>query len=284
MPIRLIHVSDTHLSATHGYFTDNWRAFKSDMAAVPPDALVHGGDLSFNGPVAEADLAFAAAEMASLGVPHRVIGGNHDTGEAPAFSRLHQPLNAARIAAWTRHFGPQWWHWDLGDWRLVGIDTALLASGLPQEAAQMDALRDMLATRGKRPVMLFMHMPPFDKDPGDPARTTSVIPHPARAALLDLCAEGGVKIICCGHLHIYRRMRHRGMEIIWAPATAMVDVARGLRQRRRFPRPGYVEWTLQGIRATHRLIEPERMFVIDMTRWTHAHGFTVTGLPPREPA
>ncbi|MES2710253.1 MAG: hypothetical protein V4653_01605 [Pseudomonadota bacterium] len=45
-----------------------------------------------------------------------------------------------------------------------------------------------------------------------------------------------------------------------------------------------MEWTLTGTRATHRLVEPERMFVIDMTRWTHSHGFTVTGLPPREPA
>ncbi|MES2710252.1 MAG: metallophosphoesterase [Pseudomonadota bacterium] len=170
MPIRLIHVSDTHLSRTHGYFTDNWRAFKAEMEAAPPDALVHGGDLSFNGPVAEGDLAFAAGEMASLGIPHRVISGNHD---------------------------------------------------LPEEAAQMAALRDMLGTRGKRPVMLFMHMPPFDMDPDDPTRTTSVIPHPGRAALLDICVANGVKVICCGHLHIYRQMRHRGIRIIWAPATAM---------------------------------------------------------------
>ncbi|MDB5316383.1 MAG: hypothetical protein JWO24_2227 [Rhodospirillales bacterium] len=281
MPIRLIHVSDTHLSETHGYFTDNWRAFKSHMASAPPDALVHGGDLSFNGPVAEGDLGFAAAEVASLGIPYRAISGNHDVGEAPDFSRLNQPINAKRVATWKRHFGAQWWHWDLGDWRLIGIDTALLASGMPEEAAQMAALREALATRGKRPVMLFMHMPPFDKDPTDPTRTTSVVPFQARATLLDLCAESGVKVICCGHLHIYRRLRHRGMEIVWAPATAMVDVARGLRLRRRFPRPGYVEWTLDGTRAAHRLVEPERMFVIDMTRWTHANGLTVTGLPAR---
>jgi 3',5'-cyclic AMP phosphodiesterase CpdA len=278
--LRLIHVSDTHLSQTHAYFAVNWQAFRADMAATPPDLLVHGGDLSFNGPVAEPDLLHAVGEITALGVPWRAIPGNHDVGEAPDFSRLNQPITPARIAAWRRLVGPQWWSHDFGAWRLIGIDTALLASNLPEEAEQRDFLSDALGSRGSRPVMLFMHMPPFDRDPTDPRHTTSVIPFPARAAFLDLCVAGGVKVITCGHLHIYRRLRHRGMEIVWAPATAMVDVRRGLTQRRRFPRPGYVEWTLDGARATHRLVEPARMFVIDMSGWTAQSGGTVTTLPP----
>ncbi len=277
---RIIHVSDSHLSPTHTYFAMNWAAFRADMATNPPDLLIHGGDLSFNGPVLEADLAYAAAEVAGLGLDWRAIPGNHDIGEAPAFSRLDQPVTPARIAAWRRLVGPQWWSHDVGEWRLIGLDTSLMASGLPEEAEQAAFLRDALGTRGKRPVMVFIHMPPFDRDPADPKKTTSVIPFPARGDFLDTCADGGVKIIACGHLHIYRRVRHRGMEIIWAPATAMVDVRRGLTQRRRFPRPGYVEWTLDGRRATHRLIEAERMFVIDMSGWTARSGGTVTTLPP----
>ena len=279
-PIRIVHVSDTHLSPTHTYFAMNWSAFHDDMAANPPDLLVHGGDLAWNAPVVEADLAFAAAEVASLGLEWRAIPGNHDIGEAPAFSRLDQPVTPERIAMWRRLVGPQWWSHDVGEWRLVGIDTSLMASDLPEEAEQLAFLRDTLSTRGKRPVMLFMHMPPFDLDPADPKRTTSVIPHPARETFLDICVAGGVKGICCGHLHIYRRLRHRGMEIVWAPATAMVDVQRGLKQRRRFPRPGYVEWTFDGRRASHRLVEPERMFVIDMSGWTSRNNSTVTTLPP----
>lgn len=279
-PIRIVHVSDTHLSPTHTYFAMNWAAFRAEMAAAPPDLLVHGGDLAFNAPVVEADLAFAAAELAGLGLDWRAIPGNHDIGEAPAWSRLNQPLTPGRIAAWRRLVGPQWWSQDLGDWRLVGLDTSLLDSTLPEEAGQKDFLRDALGSRGKRPVMVFMHMPPFDRDPADPRRTTSVIPFPARAAFLDTCVAGGVKVIACGHLHIYRRLRHRGIEIVWAPATAMVDVRRGQSQRRSFPRPGYVEWHLDGQRATHRLVQPERMFIIDMSGWTAISGGTVTTLPP----
>lgn len=277
---RIVHVSDSHLSPTHAYFAMNWAAFRADMAANPPDLLVHGGDLSFNGPVLEADLAYAAAEVAGLGLDWRAIPGNHDIGEAPAFSRLDQPVTPERIAAWRRLVGPQWWSHDVGEWRLIGLDTSLMASDLPEEAEQAAFLKEALGTRGKRPVMVFIHMPPFDRDPADPKTTTSVIPFPARGAFLDTCASGGVKVIACGHLHIYRRVRHRGMEIVWAPPTAMVDVRRGLTQRRRFPRPGYVEWTLDGRRATHRLIEAECMFVIDMSGWTARSGGTVTTLPP----
>lgn len=277
---RIVHVSDSHLSPTHAYFAMNWAAFRADMAANPPDLLVHGGDLSFNGPVLEADLAYAAAEVAGLGLDWRAIPGNHDIGEAPASSRLDQPVTPERIAAWRRLVGPQWWSHDVGEWRLIGLDTSLMASDLPEEAEQAAFLKEALGTRGKRPVMVFIHMPPFDRDPADPKTTTSVIPFPARGAFLDTCASGGVKVIACGHLHIYRRVRHRGMEIVWAPPTAMVDVRRGLTQRRRFPRPGYVEWTLDGRRATHRLIEAERMFVIDMSGWTARSGGTVTTLPP----
>ncbi|MGX9963207.1 metallophosphoesterase family protein [Roseomonas sp. F4] len=281
-PIRLVHVTDTHLSATHDYFRDNWAAFRAEMAAAPPDFLVHGGDLSFNGPAAEGDLVFGAAELARLGLPYRVIAGNHDVGEAPAFSRLDQPVNAARLAAWQRHVGPSWWVQDLGDWRLVGLDTALMGSGLAEEAEQADFLAQALAGRAGRPVMVFVHMPPFDGDVAEIAFSTSVIPHAPRSALLETCAAGGVKVIACGHLHVYRRLRYRGMEIVWAPPTAMVDVRRGLTQRRRFPRPGYVEWVLDGARATHRLVEPPRMFVIDMSGWTRLNGGTTTTLPPRE--
>ena len=278
--IRIVHVSDTHLSPTHTYFAMNWTAFQEDMRAAPPDLLVHGGDLAFNAPALEADLAYAGQELKNLGVPWRAIPGNHDIGEAPSFSRLKQPLTPQQIAAWHRHVGPQWWSHDIGEWRLIGLDTSLMGSALVAEAEQRAFFTEALATRGKRPVMVFIHMPPYDQDPNDTAWTVATIAHAPRVDFLETCATSGVKIICCGHLHTYRRLRHRGMHIVWAPPTAMVDVARGLRNRKRFPRPGYVEWTLDGRKASHKLIEPERMFVIDMARWTANNNATVTTLPP----
>jgi 3',5'-cyclic AMP phosphodiesterase CpdA len=276
---RLVHVSDTHLSATHGYFNVNWAAFRQAMAESPPDLLVHGGDISFNGPVAPDDLAYAVKEIAALGLPWRAIAGNHDVGEAPDFTRLNQPINRERIAAWRTHVGPQWWQHDVPYWRIIGLDTALMGSNLPEEAEQHQFLEQALATRGALHAMVFIHMPPFERDHTSPANPTSYIPIAARTAFLETCAAASVKTIACGHKHVYRKVRHRGMDIVWAPATAMVDVRHPLGRRGTITRPGYLEWTLGPHGATHVLVEPERMFAIDMTGWTKRNGGTVTTLP-----
>ena len=229
MALRLVQVSDTHLSPTHGYFRQNWADFRAAMRDDPPDLLVHSGDIAFNGPVAPDDIEFGAAQLRAIGLPFLAIPGNHDTGEAPAFSRLNQPVNQARIQAWRDHVGPQWWLHDAGDWRLVGIDTALLGSDLAEEAEQDAFLAEALSRRGGRPVMLFMHMPPFDGDPDDPKPTTACVSHAARLRLLHACRQGGVKVIACGHLHVYRQMQWEGIDIVWAPATAMVSPKRRVR-------------------------------------------------------
>lgn len=284
--VRLLHLCDTHLSATHAYFEDNWHAVADAIRAEGADLIVHGGDVSFNGPARPDDLTYAAAEIAALGLPWLAVAGNHDIGEAPGYSRLDQPVNDARIAAWRERVGPLWWVRDVGDWRLVGLDTALMASGRHEEEEQAAFLADALARREGRPVMVFVHMPPFSTTVDDPTWSTGSVPFPARGPFLDACAQGGVKVIACGHLHVHRRIRHRGMEIVWGPTTAMVDT-RSTRSRTGPPRPGYLVWDLVGRRATHRLVTPERAFVIDMKGWTLNNGGTTTTLPPlplRRPA
>ncbi len=129
-------------------------------------------------------------------------------------------------------------------WRLIGLDTALMGSNLPEEGEQIEFLQDALAGRGPLQAMVFVHMPPFERDHLSAANPTSYIPVTARAKFLDVCADAGVKVIACGHKHVYRKVRHRGMDIVWAPATAMVDVKHPLARRGTFPRPGYLEWTL----------------------------------------
>jgi len=45
---------------------------------------------------------------------------------------------------WQGHYGPSRWCRDLGAWRLIGIDTALLGSGLPEEEQQNQFLERSL--------------------------------------------------------------------------------------------------------------------------------------------
>lgn len=278
--IIIVQVSDTHLSETHAYFIDNYRVFVDEMADLKPALIVHTGDISFNGPAAPADLVFARSELDRLPAPVLTLAGNHDIGEAPEHSRLDQPLTDARLAALTSVVGPLWWSRDIGDWRLLGLDTALMASGRAEEAEQAAFLDAALASRGERQAIVFMHMPPFYRDPDDPSHTTAAVPHAARGPLLDRLVAGGVAVLACGHLHVYRTLRFRGLDIVWAPTTAMVSPEKQMKEWAVWPRPGYLIWRLDGPRISHELVEPRMMIGMDTSRWTDQGGTTTT-MPPR---
>ena len=280
LPFRLVQVSDTHLSAKRAYFTDNFEVFVQAMAGNPPDLIVNSGDLSFDSPDDEDDLAFARAEHDRLPAPWKAIPGNHDIGEAPGGSKLGQFVDNERIARWRRHVGPNWWSHDTESWRIVGLDTALIGSGHPEEDRQARFLEDALGGREGWPVLVFMHIPPFQEDPDDPTPNTSCLLPTPRRWFLDLCAGGGVAAIACGHLHVYQRQHWRGIEIVWAPSTGIVNAEKTLKAGRRLPRAGYLEWTLEPGRATHRLVEPPLFITCDVGAWNKQLGST-TKMPPR---
>jgi 3',5'-cyclic AMP phosphodiesterase CpdA len=155
--IRIVQVSDTHVSRKRAYFVDNWDVFVDEMQHQPPDLIVHSGDVSFDGADDEDDIAFARQEKDCLRAPWKAIPGNHDIGESPLALRLGQPVNAERMARWQRHYGASRWCHDIGEWRLIGIDTALLGSGEAEEHQQALFLERSLAERSGKPIMLFQH-------------------------------------------------------------------------------------------------------------------------------
>lgn len=276
----IVQVSDTHLSETHAYFIDNFAVFADDMAVLKPDLIIHTGDVSFNGPARPEDLQFASRQLKNLGIPFLALAGNHDIGEAPGHSRLDQPVNDERIRAWTEAFGPMFWRFDLPEWRLIGLDTALMGSDRDEERQQLAFLDESLSTPDARKIMVFMHMPPFEDDPDDPRPTTSCVPFDARKDLLGRLERAGSSIIACGHLHVYRQLTYRGMEIVWAPTTAMVNIQKQFRHWEVWTRPGYLIWRFNGEQVGHELVEPRLMIGLDTSRWTEIGG-TTTNMPPR---
>lgn len=278
-PFRLVQVSDTHLSRERGYFNDNFAVFLEAMRADPPDLIVNSGDLSLNGADVAEDLVFAKAWHDRLPAPWAAIPGNHDIGEAPPFQRLKQPLDAARIGRFETVVGPRWWAREAGGWLLVGLDSALMGSGLDDEARQMAFLRETLAATPGNRKLVFIHIPPYEDDPADPAFTTHALPFPARGPFLDACVAGGVRAIACAHLHVHRVLSHRGLQIVWAPTTAFVNIARHIQNGYGIARAGYIEWTLDGDAMSFTLVEPPEMITQDVGRWNDAHGSTIT-MPP----
>ncbi|WP_165455767.1 metallophosphoesterase family protein [Paracoccus subflavus] len=283
-PLEIVQVSDTHLSQSHAWFTANWPVFLDEMRAQTPDLIVNSGDLSFNGPDNPEDLSFARAAHDALPAPWRAVAGNHDVGEAPGASRLNQQVDDRRLAAWRTHVGPSWWVHDLErdslGLRLIGLDTALMGSGHPDEARQAAFVEAVLADRAGRPVLVFLHLPPFTADPEDRAITTQCLMFDRRRWLLNCCRTGGVLAIAAGHIHRHSVAEWDGMAVVTAPATSFVNVPDGPVSAMRPLRTGYLLWSYDGINLRHSVIRPRLFLSTDASNWTEADRTTTT-LPPR---
>ncbi len=277
-PLRIWQVSDTHLSRSHAYFQDNWNEFVNLVEAEKPDFVIHSGDVAFNAPEVPDDILFGRQQLARLTVSWRVIPGNHDVGEPGEAPRLEQPVSAASLALWRQHFGDDCFCHDVGAWRLIGLNSELLGSGLDAEASHWAFLSAALADAAGRAIGLFVHKPLFTiaEDEGQSGMT--VLPA-ARRRLLAALKKAGVKFIGSGHLHAYGSRTTDVFECVWCPTTAFVDPSR--------PRPtevtwrtGFVEWQLTGDGFSHLLVQPPLFGNLDITNWTRSSGSTIS-LPPR---
>ena len=129
--VRVTVVSDSHLSERTPEASGNWRAAVDHIAATAPDLVVHAGDISADGARLPADLDFARRhldEIERAGARVLAVPGNHDVGENPfgvdGVENDGYPLvDADRLARYRDAVGPDRWIVDIGDWRLVGLET-----------------------------------------------------------------------------------------------------------------------------------------------------------------
>ena len=216
---RVLQISDTHLSRGKPQFADNWAPLRDWVREQRPDLVIHTGDLTVDGADQESDMRDGAELMRTLGVPFVAVPGNHDVGEG---GNVHQPVNDERLARWRRHFGPDWWLRDVEAWRLVGLDSMLFGSGHPDEARQMDWLRETLADAGPRRIALFTHRPIFIDEPDEGDRGYWSVKPAQRAALLDLLRRHDVAIVATGHLHKWHDRVLDGCRYIWGPSSGFL--------------------------------------------------------------
>jgi 3',5'-cyclic AMP phosphodiesterase CpdA len=165
----IIQISDPHLSRTHGFFNHNWRALMPRLASAAPALVVVSGDLTVDGADSVDDLAWAAAELERIRAsPWVSLPGNHDIGEEQRDVAHGQTIDPKRCDRWIDRFGHDWWVREAGAWRLIGIDSQLLGSGLGTEAVQWAWLEATLAADPQRPTGIFLHKPLFLEAPDEP--------------------------------------------------------------------------------------------------------------------
>lgn len=282
---RLVMLSDTHVSRTHPFFFHNWEVALEAANALTPDVALVTGDVTFNGPDVSDDLAFGAEQMRRLAAPVvRAVPGNHDVGYSPAASPMRQIMTETRRRGWTEKFGPDFWWFDHGDWRFIGLNAFLYESGHEAEAEQDAMLADAL--RGGRPVGIFFHVPPFAHDPAETDdATTGTLRPVARKRLLDVCAEAGtVRFMASGHLHRDKRMRFQDIDFIWAPGTAFMSTGPRAEAWGGEPWVGFLDFRFDGDSYTVEKVEPQDMLNIDLRNWARGDQhryFDIAGQPFR---
>ena len=217
--MRIIQISDTHLSQGKRHFADNWPPLAAWIAGERPDLVIHTGDVTVDGAEVEDDLRHAAELMRQLGVPFRAVPGNHDVGDA---GHERQPVNDERLARWRAWFGADRWTLDVEGFRLIGLDAMLLGSGHPEEAAQAAWLESAMQQADRRRLAWFSHRPLFLDSPGEGDSGYWSITPKLRAGLLELLRRYRVGLVASGHLHRAHCFMQDGTQYLWAPASSFL--------------------------------------------------------------
>ncbi len=220
--VRVVLVSDTHLSAEAPQAQANWDAVVSYVAATVPDLVIHLGDLSLDGARDAGDLRYGRRQLDRLPVPWRAVPGNHDMGDNPwPGAPAGLTVDAGRHQRWLDIVGADHWSMTAGGWVLVAVNAQLPGSGLPAEAAQWAWLEEQADEhRGRQPVALITHKPVTA--PGTELAAAPPYrywPAHARGRLVDLFHAAPPALVISGHVHQHRRLALDGTDHLWAPTT-----------------------------------------------------------------
>ncbi|MEU5315496.1 metallophosphoesterase [Streptomyces sp. NPDC021056] len=205
--MRILHLSDTHLERTdapnkHGVNAhDSLRLMLAELRHVQGvDAIVVTGDLADDGTV-EAYTAvremFGEFAQRLGGAPVFCTTGNHDEREAfaevlgsghPEPGRVLESAEGERAAVSM-----------VAGWRFVTLDSLVPGKVHGQlGVAQLDWLRDVLATPSPNGTVLAFHHPPFALD--NPLQQLFGLRNPADLAAAVRGTD--VKVILTGHFHL----------------------------------------------------------------------------------
>lgn len=275
MTFRIAQISDTHLSDDKPFFVANFQRVGEALREGRPDLVLNSGDISLDGASNEADLAAARRLHDELGLPLRFLPGNHDLGDCQDAPSHHEaPIDAARRARYLKHFGPDWWTFDLTGWRLIGINAQLVGSDLAEAEVQHDAIAAAAATAtlDGRKLAFFLHKPMFDSSADETAIGGRFLnPGPRR---LLLAALGGAvpALVACGHVHQYRETWAGHTHHVWTGSTGFVIPDR-IQPRYGLKETGYVEHALHAD-GTHdsRFVRVPGLATYDIADFPEAYG------------
>ena len=268
-PIRIIQISDPHLSAGRPFFQHNWEMLVDLLNEEAADVIVCTGDMTIDGANVQSDLAFASHQFERISNKVLFVPGNHDIGNSiPDVRGGETVITEARRQAYRRFFGNDCWVRDIGPaWRLVGLNSMLFGSGIAGEEQQWELLEEAIQTAAGRSVMIFQHKPLYHRTADETTPTQSAIYPEHRARLKKILSGAKRLVVCSGHIHNYRTARWGKIAQVWAPSTSFIMSIPGHQPVKGTRRVGYLRHTLDGAGATHEFIEPCQFINTDIGNW-----------------
>jgi 3',5'-cyclic AMP phosphodiesterase CpdA len=216
--VRLVVLSDSHLSPRTPEADSNWRAIRRYVAESAPDLVVHAGDLSLDGAHDPSDLDYARARLDELTAAWLAVPGNHDVGDNPGGSP-DDNVSPSRLRQWLEVIGPDRWSIERSGWLVLGVNAQLFGTGLPGEAEQWEWAEEMVGRSGRQAIALVIHKPIFADEPEiDSAPWYRFSPSKARRRLSGLL-DGHTSVVISGHVHQYRELHDGARSHTWAPTS-----------------------------------------------------------------
>jgi 3',5'-cyclic AMP phosphodiesterase CpdA len=213
--MRIVHLADFHLPGSPGRLLHGVNAHAHLAAAVAvirklvpaPDLIVLGGDLLEDGE--HANYQAVLDLFKDLQVPVHAVLGNHDS--LAGFRKTAQPARGPEF--------PGYYSFDLKGAHFVMLYSACAGKEYGRlEEKQLLWLNEDLHRSSQKPVLVFLHHPPFDTGVGwlDKLKLTNaeefweIIPPYARNILGVFAA----------HLHLQHTVLHRGVVAASCPAVS----------------------------------------------------------------
>ena len=279
--MKIIHLSDTHLSGTHPVFHLNWSFLSEKIASIKPDLVVHTGDVVLHDPDSLEDLEFAKTCLDNLKVDYIVVPGNHDIGDNDIVGDWlkHEPKVCSEIRRerWKSVFGDDFWMRTFGDYQFLGLNSQLIGSGLEAEHQQkemIDKAMDSDASERSNTIVV-SHKPLYSKEDGAD-RALFSIPEAESLMLEEKFTKKEINLMLSGHLHRYQVIDRDGLTRIWGASTAFVHTHP---PRTGLAKVGFVVVELSG--GSYPKIEfctDLRCIDMDMTNWLELESPGIEGI------
>ena len=223
--LRIVQVSDLHLSPSEIHHVENWEIVLEWIGAHRPDLVAVTGDVIFEDPDSIEDLDFARSQLQRIPVAWKILPGNHDIGDCLFNAAAGQRVTEARRQRWLDMFGPDRWFASTEHWALFGLNAQILYAA-PFGEAQWEWLENTVADLPhERPIAVFSHKGLFLDHPSETMATTDVLHPEVRHRLCRLFGDRRVRLLASGHKHQYRCFGLDGTTHVWAPSVACVNKA-----------------------------------------------------------